>query len=175
MLMLIGASNPLYLVLPASSPPDVSGSLDAIARPGRFWPKVPWKLTGLLHGGTVRFEEYGHRADFNTETKRQINQGAGRIAQALRINFHPESQPQDSWPFLRGVVSFRIELAPKDPATRAEVLDLFDWILALMARFSLAPKEINRAVLLDAHGSTKAYFSLTFPGVAQDHPDENRD
>ncbi|KAI4249369.1 MAG: hypothetical protein L6R42_009026 [Xanthoria sp. 1 TBL-2021] len=172
MLMLFGASNPLNLRLPASSSPNTPVSLNAVADPPRFWPKVPWKLTGLLNGGTVWFEEYGRLLSFDTGKKRQISEGAGLIAQALRLYFHPESKAQDLWSFNRGAVSFRIGLDPKDPATRAEVLDLFDWTLALMVRFAHAPEEINRAVLLDAHGSRKAYFRLTFPGVAEDHPDE---
>ncbi|KAL8650097.1 MAG: hypothetical protein Q9226_005286 [Calogaya cf. arnoldii] len=175
MLMLIGASSPLNLRLPASSPPSNPGSLNAVAGPPRLWPKVPWKLTGLFNGGSVWFKEYGRRLSFDTETERQINEDSGRIAQALRLYYHPESETQASWWCNRGVVSFRISLDPKDPATRAEVLDLFDWILALMVRFAHAPEEITRAVLFDAHGSRKAYFSLTFPGIAERHPDESLD
>ncbi|KAL8920722.1 MAG: hypothetical protein Q9172_004374 [Xanthocarpia lactea] len=171
--ILIQASVPLNLRLPVSSSPNTPGSISTITEPRRNWPKVPWKFTGLLNGGTVWFEEYGRGLSFNSETRRQVHESSGRIAQALRLGFHPESQPLQSWTFVRGVVNFSITLDPKTPATRAEVLDLFDWILALMRRFIYAPKEINRALLLDAHESWKAEFSLTFPSINGGRPDES--
>ena len=72
-------------------------------------------------------------------------------------------------------MNFSITLDLKTPATRAEVLDLFDWILALMRRFIYAPKEISRALLLDAHESRRAEFSLTFPRITGGRPDESVD
>ncbi|KAL8984175.1 MAG: hypothetical protein Q9205_001783 [Flavoplaca limonia] len=172
MLLLIRVSESLNLPLPIASSPNIPAPLNATAHAPLLWPKVPWKLTGLLKGGVVRFEDYGRRLSLDTETKRQIHEGAGRIAQALTFSFHPGSEAQGLWPYNRGAVSFLIALDPKNPATRAEVLDLFDWTLALMRRFSHAPEEITRGILFDAHGSGKACFSLTFPGIPEDSPHE---
>ncbi|KAL8723991.1 MAG: hypothetical protein Q9166_008194 [cf. Caloplaca sp. 2 TL-2023] len=136
-----------------------------MAQRSRSWPKVPWKMTGLLDDGIVWFIEYGRQLPSNPETRLQANEDAGRVSQALTQTFYPAIQAHDSWSINRGVASFWIGLNPQSQATRAEILDLFHWLLALMRRFSNALKEISRAVLHDAHGTSKAYFSLTFPGI----------
>ncbi|KAI4235582.1 MAG: hypothetical protein L6R40_006444 [Gallowayella cf. fulva] len=163
---LISASSQLNPPLPVSAPPSsIAGAANAIAGPSPKWPAVPWKLTGLLNGGTAEFNAYGRRLSFNDDKIRQVNEGAGRIFQALRHTFYPQSQPVEFWPYSRGVVHLWIELVPKTPATREEILDLFDWMLALMRRFPNAPREIKSAALRNSDGTTTARFSLTFPGI----------
>ncbi|KAL8678228.1 MAG: hypothetical protein Q9186_005411 [Xanthomendoza sp. 1 TL-2023] len=165
-LIFIGRSIQLNLPLPNSLP--VSSNLqvsNATTEPSRKWPAVPWTFTGLLNGRYVVFNEYGRRLHFQRHDLIQIDEGALRISQALKQTFHPREQPVEYWPYARGVVNFWLELIPENPATRAEILDLFDWILILMREVMHAPREINRALLLDA-GKRKAFFSLTFPGIA---------
>ncbi|KAL8768731.1 MAG: hypothetical protein Q9209_005149 [Squamulea sp. 1 TL-2023] len=164
--VLIGASLSVNLRLPVLSAPNIPETFNAVEEPPHCWPKSPWKLTGLLNGGSVFFMKYGRRWSWDPETRRDMNEGAGRISQALRQSSFSESQPQGSWHYSRGIVSFWIGLDTEIPATRGEVLDLFHWILALLRRFSDSIK-ITRAVLLDARASKKAYFSLTFPGIVQ--------
>lgn len=52
------------------------------------------------------------------------------------------------------------------PPSKGEVMEMFLWLIVLVGRYRESPTEIDGAILY-VHGEFKAYFSLTFPGIAR--------
>lgn len=144
------------LTLPITVPPD---TIAASALLGN-WPHAPWSFTGHLRDGSIEFEFYGRRLADTAQTRRHIDQSVSDIYQHLSQSFDPRRQTYSS-----GVAKLNIELEPRSPATKSEVLEMFFWMVILVGRYRDSPTEIKGAILF-IHGEIRAHFSLTFPGIA---------
>ncbi|KAL8722269.1 MAG: hypothetical protein Q9225_001216 [Loekoesia sp. 1 TL-2023] len=124
------------------------------------WPHAPWSFTEHLRDGSIEFEFYGRRLADTAQTRRLIDQSVSDLYQDLSRSFDPRRQTYD-W----GVAKFHINLEPRSPATKSEVLEMFFWMVILVGRYKESPTEIKGAILF-IHREVKAHFSLTFPGIA---------
>lgn len=130
----------------------------------KTWPKAPW--TFAILDGFIEFEFYGRRLrDPTKATSQLVEDSLVQIKSDIRWSFYPSRPRQDNtWAFSRGVARFELHLEPETPATKADIVDMFAWILFLTRRWNETPVEIGNAVLF-VRGKVRAYCNLILPGI----------
>ncbi|KAL8920721.1 MAG: hypothetical protein Q9172_004373 [Xanthocarpia lactea] len=130
----------------------------------KAWPKAPW--TFAIHDGFIEFEFYNRRLRDPTKAITQLVQDSLlQIRSDIRWTFYPShSRDDNTWTFSQGVARFELHLEPETPATKADIVDMFAWILYLTRRWNETSVEIGNAVLF-VRGKVRAYCSLTLPGI----------
>lgn len=123
------------------------------------WPKNPWSFTEL-RDGSIDFKLYGRHLADTAENRNLIDESVSGIYHGLSHSFEPRSRI-----YTQGVARFQLQLDPIDPPSKSVIMEMFFWLVILVERYRESPTEIDGAILL-VHDEFKAYFSLTFPGIA---------